>query len=89
MDIELAIDADFLDLIDPPSSFPPSEEELAMQIENKFLSECEKFINNERMLYKCSKSVENRLKGILRSSNDIKEKLSTQKDKLSAISAEL
>lgn len=52
-------------MVDPPASFPPSEEELNVQIENKFLAECERFINNEKVLYKCSKAIEGRLKNIL------------------------
>lgn len=32
MSLELTINTDFLDMIDPPSTFPPNEEELVIQI---------------------------------------------------------
>ena len=79
--LELTINTDFLDMVDPPSSFPPTQEELNSQVENKFLQECERFISNEKLLYKCSKSIESRLATILKNSENIKENLTTHKSK--------
>jgi hypothetical protein len=44
--MEFTINTDFLDLLEPPASFPPNEDELTSQLETKFLNECERFINN-------------------------------------------
>ena len=74
-----SINADFLESLSPPSTFPPSEAALTAQIEDKFLMECERFISNERMLYKCSKTIEKRLERMLANSLDIQDKLSRHK----------
>jgi hypothetical protein len=85
----LSINLEFLEKLDPPSSFPPNEEELTMQLEAKFLGECERFISNERTLYRCSKAVESKLTRILSSSQDIERRLSSERDKLDFIAHEL
>jgi len=40
MSLELTINTDFLDALEPPSSFPPNEDDLTNQVEEKFLQEC-------------------------------------------------
>ena len=40
MSLEFTINTDFLDALEPTPSFPPNQEDLANQVEQKFLQEC-------------------------------------------------
>ncbi len=51
--------------------------------------ECDRFITNERALYRCAKAVETRLTRLLNSSQDIERRLARDRDRLDFIAHEL